>query len=234
MITASIDFRITISTCMSHRLRHLPIAMHGLSKSVRSGQWKRGLGQPGYPAAWCCLKADLISTSNCCPWRCCTMHRAASPPGRLFGGYQVVLDKDGITSKPPPTGLQSHCEEQTQRTSFLYAVNVFWFELFPPGQKFTPARVVACQNPGCLYIKNRLLQMIEWHAQASHHWDYDTWIAGKQMQTWGGTGAMASFVVFPILIERQLACGVRFDAIEYRRLAGETATAQLCLSLSDG
>lgn len=35
-----------------------------------------------------------------------------------------------------------------------------------------------------MYMKRLLLQMIEWHARATHGWDYDVWHNGRFLETW--------------------------------------------------
>lgn len=73
-------------------------------------------------------------------------------------------------------------------------------------------------------IKRRLLQMIEWHVQAQNHWQYDRWIAGKNMKRW----------VEPDLWQACFGIFAHFDKADswravcalmplYRRLASETA-----------
>ena len=66
--------------------------------------------------------------------------------------------------------------------------------------------------------------MIEWHAQASHHWDYDTWVAGKYMQSWVAPDIwQAFFQIYPHFDQEdswRAACALM---PLYHRLAGETA-----------
>ena len=151
------------------------------------------------------------------------MHRAACPPGRLSRGYQVVLDKDGITSQLPQPDDKAIAKKKPAEEQFIYAVNVFWFELFHLVKNLHRQELWHVKiRDAC--IKNRLLQMIEWHAQASHHWDYDTWIVGKYMQSWVEPGIWQAFFEifahFDVEDSWRAVCALM---PLYRRLAGETA-----------
>ena len=73
-------------------------------------------------------------------------------------------------------------------------------------------------------IKRRLLQMIEWHAQAEHHWHYDTWIVGKHMQKWVSADLwQAFFGIFAHFDKEDSWRSVCALLPLYRRLASETA-----------
>lgn len=138
-------------------------------------------------------------------------------------GYQVLLDKDSMTAQLPPPSYQPLPARKPTEEEFLYAVNVFWFELF---------HLVKYLHRGELWsvkfrdatLKRRLLQMLEWHAQARHNWVYDTWIVGQHMQSW----------VEPEIWQALFGIFAHFDKADswravcallplYRRLARETA-----------
>jgi len=144
-------------------------------------------------------------------------------PDSYQRGYRVVLDKDDITAQLPPPAYKAVAKKKPSEDEFLYAVNVFWFELFHLVKYLHRGELwqVKLRDAG---IKRRLLQMIEWHAQASHDWDYDTWFVGKHMQSW----------IEPEIWQAFFEIFARFDKEDswravcalmplYRRLAGETA-----------
>lgn len=149
--------------------------------------------------------------------------RQRALPDGYQRGYTVILDKDGLTAQLPPPTYQAAPQKKPGEEEFLYAVNVFWFELF---------HLVKYLHRGDLWhvklrdagIKKRLLQMLEWHAQAAHNGELDTWFAGKYMQSW----------VQPELWDAFSGIFARFDKEDswravlaliplYRRLAIETA-----------
>jgi aminoglycoside 6-adenylyltransferase len=138
-------------------------------------------------------------------------------------GYQVVLDKEGITSQLPQPSYQAVPIKKPSEEEFLYAVNVFWFELFHLVKLLHREELWAAKlrDAG---IKNRLLQMMEWHAQASHDWAYDTWIVGKHMQAWVEPEIwQASFEIFARFDKEDSWRAVCALMPLYRRLASETA-----------
>jgi len=95
-------------------------------------------------------------------------------------GYRVLLDRDGLAARlPPPTLVAPERAAPTQE-EFLRCCTVFWFE--------------AAQLPGYLAreelwvvkfrdwtLKQRLLQMLEWHASAAGR---DPWHIGTRMRHW--------------------------------------------------
>jgi aminoglycoside 6-adenylyltransferase len=144
-------------------------------------------------------------------------------PDEYQRGYKVVLDKDGLAARLPPPNYKAILQPKPTGEQFIYAVNVFWFELF---------HLVMYLHRGDLWqvklrdggIKNRLLQMIEWHARASHDWDFDTWMVGKHMQSWVAPDIWQAlfgiFAHFDVQDSWRAVCALM---PLYRRLAGETA-----------
>ncbi len=144
-------------------------------------------------------------------------------PDDYHRGYTVALDKEGITAQLPPPSYHAIPKRRPSEDEFCYAVNVFWFELYHL-VKYLHRDELWCVKVRDAGIKRRLLQMIEWHAQAGHDWDYDTWIVGKYMQMW----------VDPELWQDFFEIFARFDKADswravcalmplYERLASETA-----------
>jgi aminoglycoside 6-adenylyltransferase len=144
-------------------------------------------------------------------------------PDDYHRGYKVVLDKEGITSQLPPPSYKAAPKRKPSEDEFLYAVNVFWFELFHL-VKYLHRGELWCVKVRDSGIKRRLLQMIEWHAQAQHNWDYDTWIVGKYMQAWVEPEMWQAFGgIFARFDKEDSWRAVRTLMPLYRRLAGETA-----------
>lgn len=104
-------------------------------------------------------------------------------PDDYHRGYHVLLDKEGITAQLPPPSYQALPKRKPSAEEFHYAVNVFWFELFHLVKYLHRSDLWSVKFRDAV-IKRRLLQMIEWHTQAHHDWNYDTWIVGKNMQSW--------------------------------------------------
>ncbi len=149
--------------------------------------------------------------------------RQQTLPDDYHRGYKVVLDKDGLASRLPRPSYKAVPKKKPSEEEFLYAVNVFWFELFHL-VKYLHRNELWCVKGRDAGIKRRLLQMIEWNAQAQHHWDYDTWIVGKYMQLWAEPEIWQAFGEIFARFDKEdswrAACALM---PLYRRLAGETA-----------
>lgn len=144
-------------------------------------------------------------------------------PDEYHRGYKIVLDKDGLAARLPPPNGKALAKQKPTEEQFIYAVNVFWFELFHLVKNLHRQELWHVKiRDAC--IKNRLLQMIEWHAQAVHHWDYDTWMVGKYMQSWvASENWQAFFGIFARFDVEDSGRAVRALMPLYRRLASETA-----------
>ncbi len=149
--------------------------------------------------------------------------RRRTLPDEYQRGYKVLLDKDGIASQLPAPAHKAVPKQRPSEEEFVYAVNVFWFELFHL-VKYLHRDELWCVKFRFSGIQRRLLQMIEWHARALHGWDYDTWMVGKFMQEW----------VEPDLWQAFGEIFARFDKADswravlalmplYHRIAGEAA-----------
>jgi len=144
-------------------------------------------------------------------------------PDDYHRGYQVVLDKEGITTLLLPPSYQALPKQKPSEEEFHYAVNVFWFELFHLVKYLHRDDLWSVKFRDAV-IKRRLLQMIEWHAQAQHHWQYDTWIVGKQMKRWVEPDLwQAFFGIFAHFDKEDSWRAVCALMPLYRRLASETA-----------
>lgn len=104
-------------------------------------------------------------------------------PDEYHRGYQVILDKDKLTEDLPKPALKPIPRKRPGQEEFVYTVTVFWFELFYLVKYLRRQDLwqVKIRDTG---IKKRLLEMLEWHAWASHDWRYDTWMEGKNMRSW--------------------------------------------------
>ncbi len=149
--------------------------------------------------------------------------REQSLPDDYHRGYKVVLDKDGLASRLPRPSYKAIPKKKPSEEEFLYAVNVFWFELFHL-VKYLHRNELWCVKVRDACIKRRLLQMIEWHALACHHWDHDTWIVGKYMQAWVEPDLWQAFgEIFAHFDKDDSWRAVCALMPLYRRLADETA-----------
>jgi len=105
----------------------------------------------------------------------------------VFGrGMRVILDKDGMgaelrkiissTETPTPRPPTQH--------EFLQVVNDFLYHAVFTAKHLRRGELwwtVACLN---CHMQWLLLPMMEWHARATHGWNYDTWFRGRFLEEW--------------------------------------------------
>jgi aminoglycoside 6-adenylyltransferase len=104
----------------------------------------------------------------------------------IFGrGIRVLLDKDGLAThlrelipsvKTPPRP-PTHGEFLEVVNDFLYHA-VFTAKHLRRGELWWTVTCLDC------YMQQLLLRMMEWHARATHVWNYDTWFRGRFLEEW--------------------------------------------------
>jgi aminoglycoside 6-adenylyltransferase len=111
----------------------------------------------------------------------------AAQVSNVFGrGMRVLLDKDGMFAQlktilpsikaPPPRPPTQH--------EFLEVVNDFIYHAVFTAKHLQRGELwwtVTCLN---CYMQRLLLRMTEWHALATHGWNYDTWFRGRFLEEW--------------------------------------------------
>ena len=108
----------------------------------------------------------------------------------LFGrGIRVLLDKDGMIAQSQT--LISSVETPTPRPptqhEFLEVINDFLYHAVWTAKKLRRGELWTAKFCLDSYMKWRcLLRMMEWHARATHDWNYDTWFNGRFLEKWAG------------------------------------------------
>ncbi len=110
----------------------------------------------------------------------------------LNRGYQVLMDRDGITKTlPRPAGTFFRIPKPS-RDEFLTAVYDFWFEMAGVAKYLARGDLFVAKRIDNGVVKDLLLRMIIWNAQAKRGWDADTHAGGKRMRSWVDAGTMES------------------------------------------
>ena len=111
----------------------------------------------------------------------------------VFGrGMRVILDKDGMAAQlqmlissietPPPRPPSQH--------EFLEVVNDFLYHAVFTAKHLRRGELwwtVTCLNCHMHWL---LLRTMEWHALATHGWNYDTWFRGRFLEEWAHPQAL--------------------------------------------
>ena len=102
-------------------------------------------------------------------------------------GYQVALDKGGLYADLPPSPRVFPAPALPSKTEIEAAINEFWFEAIHVAQ-FIRRREFWVAKFRDWTMKEDLLRLLEWHAQATGGGDVNTWLLGKRILQWADDG----------------------------------------------
>ncbi|MFZ6030647.1 MAG: aminoglycoside 6-adenylyltransferase [Chloroflexota bacterium] len=118
------------------------------------------------------------------------MLAAGQIPDIIYRGVRVLLDKDArIPPLPEPGPLPP--AKPPSADEFRQTLESFWFSVVYCAKQLRRGELLLFQNASA-GMTWPLLRMIEWHARATHGWDYDTWHAGKFIAEWADAPVYAA------------------------------------------
>jgi aminoglycoside 6-adenylyltransferase len=138
-------------------------------------------------------------------------------------GARFLLDKDEWATRIPASPFVSPQREKPTQETFTLVVNTFWYNAYQAAKFIRRGELwVAQVRDGML--KESLLQMMEWQAQAQHGWNYDTWHGGRFLAEWVSAPVYAALQQTYARLDsedqwRALLAGMRL----FRQLATEIA-----------
>ena len=106
-------------------------------------------------------------------------------------GYLVALDKDGLLAGLPPSPRLFPSPALPSGAELEAVVNEFWFEAIHVAQ-FIRRREFWVTKYRDWTMKEDLLRLLEWHAQATAKKDVNTWLLGKRILQWTDAAAAAA------------------------------------------
>jgi aminoglycoside 6-adenylyltransferase len=111
--------------------------------------------------------------------------------GVLRRGTRVLLDRDGLfdTWRPLP-GLPRYVPPT--EAEFTNALHNFWYHAVWSAKKLLRGERFIAKQCCDSHMKRLLLQMLEWHARATHGPEYDTWHEGRFLEEWADPRALAA------------------------------------------
>jgi aminoglycoside 6-adenylyltransferase len=98
-------------------------------------------------------------------------------------GYYIVLDKDGLAAKMPPSLFGVPVADLPSPEVFNATVNMFWYSALRMAKQLRRRDLWAVKFSDNI-MKEHLLRLIEWHARAQHGIAHDTWHDGRFMSEW--------------------------------------------------
>lgn len=147
--------------------------------------------------------------------------------GVIKRGIRILVDKDRVMSRITlPVGGRRPYQPPTQ-AQFTTLVNDFWYHAVWATKKLRRGElwmaIMACDS----YMKNLLLQMLEWHTHAVSPSNNDTWFSGRFVEQWADANAVAALgEAFAHYTPQDIARALLATMALFRRVATETA-AQL-------
>ncbi len=105
-------------------------------------------------------------------------------PDEFAAGYYVLVDKDGIASTMNPPSDNCYQQSPPSQEEFLRIIEEFWFEVYHVAKYLARSDLWSVKFRDHGIKQEFLLQMIRWHEQAKHQWNYSTHSQGKRMQDW--------------------------------------------------
>ena len=106
-------------------------------------------------------------------------------------GYQVILDKDGLFRRLPPSPRIFPQAPTPSPEQVRAAINEFWFEAIHVAQ-FIRRREYWVVKYRDWTMKENLLRMLEWHARASGAEPVNTWLLGRRIARWAEADAFSA------------------------------------------
>ncbi len=110
----------------------------------------------------------------------------------LRRGFKLVLDKDdllGRLTRGVPDMALSFASPRTQE-EFLAVCQDFLYHAVWAAKKLRRGELWIAKSCTDGYMKQLLLEMIEWHARSERGWDHDTWHGGRFLEDWADPAAL--------------------------------------------
>jgi aminoglycoside 6-adenylyltransferase len=145
----------------------------------------------------------------------------------VFGrGMRVILDKDGMAAqlRKVISSIETPTHHPPTQHGFLGVVNDFIYHAVLTAKHLRRGEL--CWTVTCLncYMQLLLLRMTEWHARATHGWNYDTWFRGRFLEEWAHPRALKALRRTFAHYDEDNVKHVLFAAMDmFRWMATETA-----------
>ncbi len=109
----------------------------------------------------------------------------------VFGrGVRVLLDKDGLSARLGSLKAMSRQLQPPSEPELLGLVNDFWYQTAWASKKLRRGELWTAHGCCDSYMKNLLLQMMEWHTRVVKDSECDTWMRGRFFEEWADPRAL--------------------------------------------
>jgi len=101
-------------------------------------------------------------------------------------GYQVLLDKDGLTKDLPKPSIKFFKTPKPDKDEFLTTMHDFWFEFLGVAKYLKRNDLFFAKKIDNGIVKDLFLKMIIWNVQTKNNWNIATHSDGKKLLAWAG------------------------------------------------
>jgi aminoglycoside 6-adenylyltransferase len=108
----------------------------------------------------------------------------------LARGVRVLVDKENLSEYLAAVEIEPAGTGSPGEPEFLNAVSDFWFHTVWTAKRLRRGEMWRAKYCCDVYLKQLLLQMIEWHARASRGPQIDTWMEGRFLSEWADPRAV--------------------------------------------
>jgi|HigsolmetaAR201D_1030396.scaffolds.fasta_scaffold07434_4 aminoglycoside 6-adenylyltransferase len=139
-------------------------------------------------------------------------------------GARIVLDKDALLQRMMTLVGAPPAKQPPSPEAFSNLVNDFWYHAVWTSKKLRRGELWTAKFACDGYMKRLLLTMLQWHAQATHGLQSDTWHNGRFLEQWGDPRAVAALAdAFAHYNEADVRRALFATMDVFRELASETA-----------
>lgn len=201
-------------------------------------EWLAGIGN-----VWLCVKEELSFGGKKFPTRLVIFEGGIKVDFSLFSldalsqivnfslpedynlGYQILLDKDNLTSGLKKPNFKQSKAIKPSKQEFLNTIQEFWFEAYHVAIYLKREDLWSVKFRSNA-MHNFLLCMIEWQAQAQNEWKYSTPPIGKRMRSWADKETWDTLKGVFAHFEAEDSWNALFRTLElFRRLSNEVAAS---------
>ncbi len=142
----------------------------------------------------------------------------------IWRGVRILVDKDGYSGQLRRLATCPSARERPTQAEFLNVVSDFWFHAVWTAKKLRRGELWTAKGCSDHYMKERLLQVVEWHALATAGWRVDVWHGGRFLEQWASPRFVSELrSAFACYDRDDLWRGLRVTMDLFRWLAQETA-----------
>ncbi|MBL7200479.1 MAG: aminoglycoside 6-adenylyltransferase [Anaerolineae bacterium] len=105
-------------------------------------------------------------------------------------GIRVLVDKDGLSERLAPVAAEPVEPALVGEPEYLNLVSDFWYHTVWTAKKLRRGELWTAKSCCDVYLKQRLLRMLEWHTRAVRGPDTDTWMRGRFLEEWADPRAL--------------------------------------------